>query len=93
MYPDVNGLPYLETARHRAEIPKNLVPVLAAIATFHRIDPTEKGWETEAVKALLQGLYYQGITAPQLADVMKGSHPQSARQPASAPATPVLNLM
>ncbi|OCQ94045.1 hypothetical protein AMR42_14295 [Limnothrix sp. PR1529] len=91
MYPDVAGIAYLETARHRAEIPKNLVPVLAAIAVYHRIDPTEKGWETRTVEVLLQALYYQGITPAQLAGLVKGqSLPSQPRQPASAP---VLSLM
>lgn len=92
MYPDVNGLPYLETARHRAEIPKHLVPVLAAVATRHRIDPTEKGWETRTVEVLLLSLYHQGVTIEQFAGMVKGqpTQTQPARQPASAP---VLSLM
>lgn len=92
MYPDVNGLPYLETARHRAEIPKHLVPTLAAVATRHRIDPMEKGWETKTVEVLLLSLYHQGITIEQLADRMKGNPApsQPARQPASLP---TLSLM
>ncbi len=78
---------YLETARHRAEIPKNLVPVLAEIAIRHRIDPNEKGWETEAVKVILQALHYQGFTIEQFAGAMKGrpAQLQPAHQPAPSP--------
>ncbi len=77
MNPEVNNLTYLEVARHRAEIPKNFVPVLAEIAIRHRIDPTQKGWETEAVKVILQALHYQGLTIEQFAAAMRGRPTQA----------------
>lgn len=90
--PDLNNpeVFWREKSRHRANIPTNLVPVLAAIARANGIDTQTDKWESETVETLLRLVAYGGLTPQAIAAQALGSTP--SRPAPVAPSQPATSF-
>lgn len=86
--PDLGGptVFWREKSRHRAEIPSDLVPALAALARANGIDTQGAQWETKTVETILRLIIFGGLTPQAIAAQAIGSTPSRPAPPSPSPA-------
>jgi hypothetical protein len=80
-----------EKSRHRAEIPADLVPALAALARANGIDTQTDKWESKTVETILRLIIFGGLTPQAIAAQAIGSTSRPT-PPSPPPAAPIAVL-